>query len=131
MGLFCTSLSSSPFLAGCNRFCKFSSTDGTDHEDSECPDPTGRCRVSESRWVELCSSGSLCSQSSDDDVKPTAHSRVQLYPAGGDAREYPARMCSLLHHSGASAGRGPTLDLGEPPFPGILHSVSLTSGWRC
>lgn len=98
-------------------FCNFG-TDGTDREDSECPDPAGRCRAGESPWDELCSSGSVCSQSSDEDVKPISHSRVELYPLGGDAREYHPKMCSLLH-SGSSAGRGPSGALGGPPYPGI------------
>lgn len=96
-----------------------SGTDGTDHEDSECPDPAGRCRAGKSRWDQVCSSGSLCSQSSDEDAKPMAHSRAELYPAGGDAREFPPRMCGLLRHSGPSASRGPPVDLGGPPYSGI------------
>ncbi|XP_075873142.1 potassium voltage-gated channel subfamily H member 6a [Nelusetta ayraudi] len=98
--------------------------DGTDHEDSEYPDPAGHCGAGESRWDELCSSGSLCSQSSDEDVKPMARSRAELYPAGGDAREFPPRMCGLLRHSGPSATRGPPADLGGPPYPAASLSVS-------
>lgn len=98
--------------------------DGTDHEDpyldQSCRMANHR-RVAESRWEDLCSSGSVCSQSSDEEMKPIGHSRGELYPPGGDARDYPPAVCNLLPHSGPSAGIGPPVDLGGPPYPGKEH----------
>lgn len=97
--------------------------DGTDHEDSyhdqSCHMVNHRGTMAESPWEDLCSSVSICSQSSDEEMKPVDRSRVEMYPPGGDSRDYPATVLSLVPHSGPSAGLGPSVDLGGPPYPGL------------
>lgn len=101
-------------LTLCRLFCV---ADGMDREDSY-PDqscPMGnhhRGTTAGSQWDD--SSPSICSQSSDEEVKPMGHSKVELYPPGGDARDYPPAVVNLLPHSGPSAGMGPPVDLGGP-----------------
>ncbi|KAG7238948.1 hypothetical protein INR49_030495, partial [Caranx melampygus] len=95
--------------------------DGMDREDSypdqSCPlSNHHRATMSSSHWDDLCSSGSICSQSSDEEMKPMGHSKGELYPPGGDTRDYPPAVVNILPHSGPSAGMGPPVDLGGPPF---------------
>eukprot|EP00066_Takifugu_rubripes_P013320 XP_011602586.1 PREDICTED: potassium voltage-gated channel subfamily H member 6 [Takifugu rubripes] len=96
--------------------------DGTDHEDSYHDQSCHmvnhhRGTMAESPWEDLCSSVSICSQSSDEEMKPVDRNRVEMYPPGGDSRDYPATVLNLVPHSGASAGLGPSVDLGGPPYP--------------
>lgn len=96
--------------------------DGTDHEDSyhdhSCPTVNHHRGMAESPWEDVCSSVSICSQSSDEEMKPVDRNRVEMYPPGGDSRDYPATVLNLVPHSGPSAGLGPSVDLGGPPYPG-------------
>lgn len=80
-----------------------------------------------SHWEDLCSSASICSQSSDEEMKPIGHSKGELYPHAGDTRDYPSAVVNLLPHSGPSAGLGPPVDLGGPPYSGKIH---LKHFWR-
>ncbi|XP_074553406.1 potassium voltage-gated channel subfamily H member 6a isoform X1 [Halichoeres trimaculatus] len=108
--------------------------DGMDREDSY-PDqscPMGnhhRGTTTGSQWDDLGSSPSVCSQSSDEEVKPMGHSKVELYPPGGDARDYPPTVVNLLPHSGPSAGMGPPVDLGGPPYTTAPISMSGLYGY--
>lgn len=104
-------------------------TDGMDRDDSypdqSCPMADHhRGTMAESHWEDHCSSASICSQSSDEEMKPMGHSKGELYPPGGDTRDYPTTVCNILTHSGPSAGMGPPVDLGGPPYSGkeYLHS---------
>ncbi|XP_040918395.1 potassium voltage-gated channel subfamily H member 6a isoform X2 [Toxotes jaculatrix] len=95
--------------------------DGMDREDSypdhSCPMANHhRGTMAGSHWEDLCSSASICSQSSDEETKPMGHSKGELYPPGGDTRDYPPAVVNILPHSGPSAGMGPPVDLGGPPF---------------
>nr|XP_019950130.1 PREDICTED: potassium voltage-gated channel subfamily H member 6 isoform X3 [Paralichthys olivaceus] len=95
--------------------------DGMDREDSY---PDQSCTMANhhqsmmagSHWEDLCSSASICSQSSDEEMKPTGHSKGELYPPRGDTRDYPPAVVNILPHSGPSAGMGPPIDHGGPPF---------------
>lgn len=71
--------------------------------------------MAESPWEDVCSSVSICSQSSDEEMKPVDRNRAEMYPPGGD---YPTTVLNLVPHSGPSAGLGPSVDLGGPPYPG-------------
>ncbi|XP_030263608.1 potassium voltage-gated channel subfamily H member 6a [Sparus aurata] len=86
--------------------------DGMDREDSYPDQPCPMANhhqgtMAESHWEDLCSSGSICSQSSDEEMKPMGHSKGELYPPGGDTRDYPPAVVNLLPHSGPSAGMTP------------------------
>ncbi|KAF7225846.1 transcript variant X3 [Nothobranchius furzeri] len=83
--------------------------DGMDHEDHRLSTAAG-CH-----WGDLCSSGSVCSQSSDEEIKHVQHKK-ELYVHGGDSRNYQPAVVSLLPHSGPSAGVGQTVELGGPPY---------------
>ncbi|KAL4658203.1 potassium voltage-gated channel subfamily H member 6 [Arapaima gigas] len=104
--------------------------DGMDREDS-CPNPScrslgnHRASVPRPRWDELCSSGSLCSQSSEDEVKTAGHSKSELYPSGGDAWEYPPAVVSLLPPAGTTASVGGPLERGRP-YAGTVAIPALT-----
>ncbi|XP_068192185.1 potassium voltage-gated channel subfamily H member 6a [Antennarius striatus] len=95
--------------------------DGMDRKDSY---PDQSCQMAtyrrgtktESHWADLCSSASICSQSSDEEMKPMGHSKEELYPHGGDNRDYPPAVVNLLPRSGTSGGMGPPVDLGGPPY---------------
>ncbi|KAM6966650.1 LOW QUALITY PROTEIN: voltage-gated inwardly rectifying potassium channel KCNH6-like [Tautogolabrus adspersus] len=95
--------------------------DGMDREDSY---PDQSCLIGNhhqgvttgSHWDDLCSSPSICSQSSDDEMKPMGQSKVELYPPSSDTRDYPPAVVNLLPHSGPSAGMGTPVDLGGPPY---------------
>uniref|UniRef100_A0A672YI95 Potassium voltage-gated channel, subfamily H (eag-related), member 6a n=1 Tax=Sphaeramia orbicularis TaxID=375764 RepID=A0A672YI95_9TELE len=109
--------------------------DGMDGDDSY---PDQSCPVANhhrhgalpgSQWDDLCSSGSVCSQSSDDDVKPMGHSKGELYPPGGDTRDYPPTVVNLLPHSGPSAGMGPPVDMGGPYSAAAPISMSGLYGY--
>lgn len=105
-------------------------TDGMDREDSypdqSCPMSNHhRSTMAASHWEDLCSSASVCSQSSDEEMKPMGHSKGELYPHGGDTRDYPSAVVNLLPHSGPSAGMGPPVDLTGPPYSGkVLLSLN-------
>ncbi|XP_067333956.1 potassium voltage-gated channel subfamily H member 6a isoform X1 [Channa argus] len=105
--------------------------DGMDREDSY-PDQscaTGnhhRGTIAGSHWDELCSSASICSQSSDDEIKPVGQSKVELYPPGGDARDYPSTVVNILPHSGPSTGMGQPLDLSGPPYSAVAQQLSMS-----
>uniref|UniRef100_H2TGU8 Potassium voltage-gated channel, subfamily H (eag-related), member 6a n=1 Tax=Takifugu rubripes TaxID=31033 RepID=H2TGU8_TAKRU len=81
--------------------------DGTDHEDSYHDQSCHmvnhhRGTMAESPWEDLCSSVSICSQSSDEEMKPVDRNRVEMYPPGGDSRDYPATVLNLVPHTAAS-----------------------------
>ncbi|XP_056143492.1 potassium voltage-gated channel subfamily H member 6a [Lampris incognitus] len=94
--------------------------DGTDREhlypNQSCPMRTLRSTVPSSPWEDLCSSASNCSHSSDEEIKPLGHSKGELYPSGGDIRDYPPAVVSLRPPSRPSAGMGPPVDRGGPPY---------------
>uniref|UniRef100_A0A671YD82 Potassium voltage-gated channel, subfamily H (eag-related), member 6a n=1 Tax=Sparus aurata TaxID=8175 RepID=A0A671YD82_SPAAU len=80
--------------------------DGMDREDSYPDQPCPMANhhqgtMAESHWEDLCSSGSICSQSSDEEMKPMGHSKGELYPPGGDTRDYPPAVVNLLPHTTA------------------------------
>ena len=98
-------------------------TDGMDREDSY---PDQSCTMANHHqstmagpdWDDLCSSTSICSQSSDEEMKPMGHSKGELYPPSGDTRDYPPEVVNILPHSGPSAGVGPPVERGGPPISG-------------
>ncbi|XP_068434168.1 potassium voltage-gated channel subfamily H member 6a [Clinocottus analis] len=95
--------------------------DGMDREDSypdqSCPMANHhQGMMAESNWEDLCSSASICSQSSDEEMKPMGHSKGELYPTRGDTRDHPPAVVNHLPLSGPSAGMGPPVDLGGPPY---------------
>ncbi|KAM9746166.1 potassium voltage-gated channel subfamily H member 6a isoform 2-T2 [Menidia menidia] len=107
--------------------------DGTDREDSypdqSCPMANHhQGKAAGSPWEDLCSSASICSQSSDEEVKPVQHRKGELYPQGGDTREYSPAVVSLRPHSGLQAGMGQSLDLGGPPYSADGEKQSMTIG---
>ncbi|KAM4597718.1 potassium voltage-gated channel subfamily H member 6a [Polymixia lowei] len=109
--------------------------DGTDCDDP-CPDrscPLRSRRVAgpgSQHWEDLCSSASICSQSSDEEMKPVGHSKGELYPRGGDTRDYPPAVVSLLPPGGPSAGTGPAVDRGGPPYSAAAPvSMGLYGYW--
>uniref|UniRef100_A0A3B4ZUS1 Potassium voltage-gated channel subfamily H member 6 n=1 Tax=Stegastes partitus TaxID=144197 RepID=A0A3B4ZUS1_9TELE len=80
--------------------------DGMDREDSypdqSCPMANHhRGTMAGSQWEDLCSSASVCSQSSDEEMKPVGHSKGEPYPPGGDTRDYPPAVVNLLPHTAA------------------------------
>ncbi|XP_028267448.1 potassium voltage-gated channel subfamily H member 6a [Parambassis ranga] len=108
--------------------------DGMDREDSypdqSCPMANHHRRtMAASHWEDLCSSASICSQSSDEEMKSTGHSKGELYPTGGDTRDYSATVVNLLPHSGPSAGLGPPVDLGGPPYSAAAP-ISMSGLYR-
>ncbi|XP_039679794.1 potassium voltage-gated channel subfamily H member 6a isoform X1 [Perca fluviatilis] len=94
--------------------------DGMDREDSypdqSCPMANHQDTMTGSHWEDLCSSASICSQSSDEEMKPMGQSKGELYPTRGDTRDYPPAAVNLLPHSGPSAGMGPPVDPGGPQY---------------
>ncbi|KAK2833084.1 hypothetical protein Q5P01_016973 [Channa striata] len=104
--------------------------DGMDREDSY-PDQScatvnhHRGTIAGSHWDDLCSSASICSQSSDDEIKPVGQSKVELYPPGGDARDYPPTVVNILPHSGPSTGMAPAVDLSGPPYS-VAQQLSVS-----
>ncbi|CAI5676209.1 potassium voltage-gated channel subfamily H member 6a isoform X1 [Oreochromis aureus] len=110
--------------------------DGMDREDPY-PDQSRsmsnhhRGTMAGSHWEDLCSSASICSQSSDEEMKPIGHSKGELYPHAGDTRDYPSAVVNLLPHSGPSAGIGPPVDLGGPPYSATtpISMPGLYSYW--
>lgn len=118
--------------------CDHVYTDGMDREDSypdqSCPMANHhRGTGAESHWEDLCSSASICSQSSDEEMKPMGHSKGELYQPRGDTKDYPPAVVGLLPHSGPSAGMGPPVDLGGPPYSGkdyiqCFHQSCLDRG---
>lgn len=96
--------------------------DGMDREDSY-PDQTcslgnHRGLIAGTNWEDLCSSASICSQSSDEEMKPVGQSKGELYLSRGDTRDYTSTVVNILPPSGPSAGIGPPVDLGGPPYSG-------------
>uniref|UniRef100_A0AAQ6AQ91 Cyclic nucleotide-binding domain-containing protein n=1 Tax=Amphiprion ocellaris TaxID=80972 RepID=A0AAQ6AQ91_AMPOC len=80
--------------------------DGMDREDSypdqSCPMANHhRGTMTGSHWEDLCSSASICSQSSDEEMKPVGHSKGEPYPPGGDTKDYPPAVVNLLPHTAA------------------------------
>lgn len=102
--------------------------DGMDREDTfpdqSGPVPNHHCSPG-SQWGDLCSSGSLCSQSSDEETKPVGRSKTELYPSGADPREYPP-VVNHLPHSGPSAAIGRPVDIIGPSYS-AAHPSSLSS----
>ncbi|XP_039976097.1 potassium voltage-gated channel subfamily H member 6a isoform X2 [Xiphias gladius] len=108
--------------------------DGMDREDSypdqSCPMANHhRGTTAGSHWEDLCSSASICSQSSDEEMKPMGLSKGELYPPGGDTRDYPPAVANILPHSGPSAGMGAPVDLGGQPFSTAPISMSGLYGY--
>lgn len=115
-------------------------TDGMDRDDSY-PDqscPMGnhhRGTMVDSHWEDLCSSASICSQSSDEEMKHMGHSKGALYSSVGDTRDYSPKVVNLLPPSGPSVGMGPPVDRGGPPYSGkdclqSLHQSCLQLAHR-
>ncbi|XP_026181867.1 potassium voltage-gated channel subfamily H member 6a isoform X2 [Mastacembelus armatus] len=108
--------------------------DGMDREDSY-PDqlcPMGnhhRGLITGSHWEDLCSNASICSQSSDEEMKPVGHSKGELYPPGSDTRDYPSAVVNILPHGAASAGLGQPIELGGPPYSASPISMSGLYGY--
>ncbi|XP_068606493.1 potassium voltage-gated channel subfamily H member 6a [Brachionichthys hirsutus] len=108
--------------------------DGMNCEDSY---PDQSCQMANyrrgtkagSHWEELCSSASICSQSSDEEMKTMGHSREELYPHGGDNRDYPPAAVNLLPRSGTSGGTAPPVDLGGPPYSAPMSMPGLYGYW--
>uniref|UniRef100_A0A3P9IWD1 Potassium voltage-gated channel, subfamily H (eag-related), member 6a n=1 Tax=Oryzias latipes TaxID=8090 RepID=A0A3P9IWD1_ORYLA len=95
--------------------------DGMDHEDSY-PDPSCQIAVhqrSTPRWEDICTSGSICSQSSDDEIGPSRACKGGAYPRHADTRDYPPAVVALLPHTGPSTGMGLSADLGGAPYSGV------------
>ncbi|XP_061568607.1 potassium voltage-gated channel subfamily H member 6a isoform X2 [Cololabis saira] len=112
--------------------------DGTDHEDHEedsfpdqsCPMANHHQSTAErSHWEDLCTSASICSQSSEEEMKPVQRSKGEPYPPGPDARDYPSAVVSLLPHSGPSAELAPSVDLGSAPYPAAPITVPSLYGY--
>uniref|UniRef100_A0A7N8YH90 Potassium voltage-gated channel, subfamily H (eag-related), member 6a n=1 Tax=Mastacembelus armatus TaxID=205130 RepID=A0A7N8YH90_9TELE len=107
--------------------------DGMDREDSY-PDqlcPMGnhhRGLITGSHWEDLCSNASICSQSSDEEMKPVGHSKGELYPPGSDTRDYPSAVVNILPHGAASAGLGQPIELGGFVFVCTAASPISMSG---
>ncbi|XP_034046459.1 potassium voltage-gated channel subfamily H member 6a isoform X2 [Thalassophryne amazonica] len=101
--------------------------DGMDHEDSypgqSCHIGNHRSPMAGTHWEDLCSSGSICSQSSDEEMKPTGHRKGELYPPGRGGRDYAPGVVNLLPHS------GPPVDLGGPPYSAAPISMSGLYGY--
>jgi len=116
------------YWLSCDNVC----ADGMDREDSypdqSCPMANHhQGMMAESHWEDLCSSASIGSQSSDEEMKPLGHSKGELYPT-----DCPSAVVNLLPHSGPSAAIGPPVDPGGPPysgkqFPQALHQSCLGS----
>ncbi|MBN3312055.1 KCNH7 protein, partial [Atractosteus spatula] len=108
--------------------------DGMDREDpypnQACP-AMGNHRGAPQRphWDELCSSPSSCSQSSEDEMKPMAHSKGELYAPGSDTRDYPTTVVNLLPPTGNTASIGGPLDRGHSYAAATLNMPSLYGFW--
>ncbi|CAJ1081098.1 hypothetical protein INR49_013661 [Xyrichtys novacula] len=89
--------------------------DGIDHEDSYPLQCFHHCHSSnQTHWDDHCSCGSLCSQSSEELVKPPAHgTKVELYPPGDGRRDYSPSVGQLLPPSGRTVGREAMMDHGR------------------
>ncbi|KAL6103120.1 kcnh6 [Pungitius sinensis] len=94
--------------------------DGMDREDS-CPDQScpmenhQQGTLSGSHWDGICSSASIYSQSSDEEIRPMGHRKGELYPTG-DTRDYLPGVVNLLPQGEPSAGMGPPVDLAGAPY---------------
>ncbi|XP_035261137.1 potassium voltage-gated channel subfamily H member 6-like isoform X2 [Anguilla anguilla] len=104
--------------------------DGMDREEpySNQPCPTMANHQGASlgpQWDELCSTGSSCSQSSQEEMKPLAHSPAELYPPGGDSCDYPPTVVSLLPPSSATAGTGGPMERNGTYTVAALNMPSL------
>ncbi|KAG9350046.1 hypothetical protein JZ751_026399 [Albula glossodonta] len=108
--------------------------DGMDREDpySNQPCPimgNHRGAAPRSQWDELCSSGSPCSQSSEDVTKHLGHSRTELYPPGGDSCDYPPAVVSLLPPGSTAAGMGGPMERSNPYTAAPLNMPGLYRFW--
>ncbi|XP_056263243.1 potassium voltage-gated channel subfamily H member 6a isoform X2 [Pseudoliparis swirei] len=104
--------------------------DGMDREDSypdqSCPMANHhQGMMAESHWEDLCSSASIGSQSSDEEMKPLGHSKGELYPT-----DCPSAVVNLLPHSGPSAAIGPPVDPGGPPYSAAAP-ISMPGLYSC
>ncbi|KAM6957173.1 potassium voltage-gated channel subfamily H member 6a [Aplochiton taeniatus] len=107
--------------------------DGMDREhsypDQTCPMGNYRGPTTTSHWDGLCSSASLCSQSSDEEMKPLGDIKGELYPPRGDARDYPPAVFSLLPSGGPSAGICQPLDRGHTYSAAPINVPGLYGYW--
>lgn len=107
----------------------FIRTDGMDQEDSY-PDQScltvnrRRKTVAGSHWEDLCSSASVCSQSSDEEIKLVQH-KEELFAHGPDTRDYQASRVSIRPPCGPSALMGQAVDLGGSPYSGTNNALNL------
>uniref|UniRef100_A0A8C5HH67 Cyclic nucleotide-binding domain-containing protein n=1 Tax=Gouania willdenowi TaxID=441366 RepID=A0A8C5HH67_GOUWI len=93
--------------------------DGMDREESypdpPCPLANYHCgTMTGSHLEEQCSSASISSHSSDEEMKPVRESKGELYPPRGDTRAYPQKVVDPLPHSGTAAGMGAPVELRAP-----------------
>ncbi|CAL8274559.1 unnamed protein product [Lota lota] len=106
--------------------------DGMDREeacpDQSCPVRNHRGNAAVSPWDEMCSSTSLYSQSSDEEMKSTGHGKAQTYPlgGGGDTQDYPPTEVDFL----PSTGLGPVLDHAGPPYSAPVDVAGLCGYWN-
>ncbi|XP_036391139.1 potassium voltage-gated channel subfamily H member 6 [Megalops cyprinoides] len=108
--------------------------DGMDREGSypnqSCPTMGNHQRAApHPQWDELCSSGSPCSQSSEDEMKPLSQSKTELYSPGGDTCDYPPAVVSLLPPSSTTAGVGSPIDRNNPYTAAPLNVPGLYRFW--
>uniref|UniRef100_A0A3B3CJX9 Potassium voltage-gated channel, subfamily H (eag-related), member 6a n=1 Tax=Oryzias melastigma TaxID=30732 RepID=A0A3B3CJX9_ORYME len=104
--------------------------DGMDHEDSY-PDPSCPIGIHQRRprWEDVCTSGSICSESSDDEIGPSRPGKGGAYPRRADTRDYPPAGVGLLPHSGPSTGMGLSADPGGDPYSAASISMSGVFGY--
>ncbi|XP_038140791.1 potassium voltage-gated channel subfamily H member 6a isoform X2 [Cyprinodon tularosa] len=94
--------------------------DGMDHEDSF-PDQScltinhRRGMVAGNHWEDLCSSASVCSQSSDEEIKQVQH-KEELFVQGPDTRDYQPSRVNIRPHCGPSALVGQAVDVSASPY---------------
>ncbi|RVE69868.1 hypothetical protein OJAV_G00082140 [Oryzias javanicus] len=100
--------------------------DGMDHEDSY-PDPSCQAGIHQRRprWEDICTSGSICSQSSDNEIGPSRPCKGGAYPRRADTRDYPPAGVGLLPHGGPSTGMGLSADPGGDPYSAAA-SISMS-----
>ncbi|PWA17636.1 hypothetical protein CCH79_00008111 [Gambusia affinis] len=107
--------------------------DGMDQEDSY-PDQScltvnhRRRMVAGSHWEDLCSSASVCSQSSDEEIKSVEH-KGELFVHSSDTRDYQPSRVTIPPNCGPSALMGQAVDLGGSPYSAPPISVSGLYGY--
>lgn len=100
-----------------------------DHEDSY-PDQScltvnhRRRMVAGSHWEDLCSSASVCSQSSDEEIKSVQH-KGELFVHSSDTRDYQPSRVTSRPNCGPSALMGQAVDLGGSPYSGTNNALSF------